>query len=165
MGVGEGASAVSARTHRNASAFPDASPDREASIVITPGLHARGDERLLKTAIAELLHNAWAYASADRAVRIEVDAQQDLNGTTLRIRDHGDGFDPAQAARMGEPFQRLAPDAHPEGAGLGLAIARRIAERHGGTLRLEGRIGEGATALLFLPSTLPSTLPRAATTR
>jgi signal transduction histidine kinase len=129
----------------------DAAPDREAQVEIAPDMHVRGDERLLKTAIAELLHNAWVHADKDRPVRIEVDSQHDAQGTTLRIRDHGNGFDPALATRLGEPFQRLAPDVHPEGCGLGLAIARRIAQRHGGTLRIEGRVGEGATASLFLP--------------
>jgi signal transduction histidine kinase len=129
----------------------DASPDRAANIDIAPDLRVRGDERLLRTAIAELLRNAWTYAPADRPVRIQVDAQRDAHGTTLRIRDHGDGFDPAKATRLGEPFQRLSPEAHPDGCGLGLAIARRIAERHGGSLQIEGRMGEGATAQLFVP--------------
>ncbi|WP_197426984.1 ATP-binding protein [Noviluteimonas gilva] len=130
----------------------DAAPDREAHIDIAPNLRARGDERLLKTAIAELLHNAWTYAAADRPVHIVVDAEQSARGTTLRIRDHGEGFDPALATRLGEPFQRLSAQAHPEGCGLGVAIARRIAQRHGGTVQVEGRIGEGATASLFMPN-------------
>ena len=130
----------------------DAAPDREAHIDIAPNLRARGDERLLKTAIAELLHNAWTYAAPDRPVHIVVDAEQDARGTTLRIRDHGEGFDPARATHLGEPFQRLAAQAHPDGCGLGLAIARRIAQRHGGTLHVEGQIGEGVTARLFVPN-------------
>lgn len=129
----------------------DAAPDREAQIDIAPNLRARGDERMLKTAITELLHNAWIYTAADRPAHIVVDAERDARGTTLRIRDNGEGFDPAHATRLGEPFQRLAAQAHPEGCGLGLAVARRIAQRHGGTLQIEGRIGDGAIARLFLP--------------
>ncbi len=143
----------------------DAAPEREAQIDIAPNLHARGDERLLKTALGELLHNAWTYAPAERPVSIAVDAQYDARGTTLRIRDHGTGFDPAHATRLGEPFQRLTPESHPEGSGLGLAIARRIAERHGGTLQVEGRLGEGVVARLFLPNDLPNDVPNVAPTR
>lgn len=129
----------------------DAEPDRDARIDIAAQLHARGDERLLKAALAELLHNAWRHAPADRGVRIVVDATRDARGITLHVRDAGIGFDPALAARLGEPFQRLDAETHPDGCGLGLAIARRIAERHGGTVTLEGRLDAGAVAHLFLP--------------
>ncbi|KGQ19165.1 Histidine kinase [Lysobacter dokdonensis DS-58] len=129
----------------------DAHPQREAHVEIAPNLRAHADERLVKTAVAELVHNAWLYTPEDRPVRIGIDADTDALGTTLHVRDAGAGFDPARAARLGEPFQRLHADTHPDGSGLGLAIARRIAQRHGGTLRITGREGQGAVASLHLP--------------
>jgi light-regulated signal transduction histidine kinase (bacteriophytochrome) len=128
----------------------DAHPDREAQIDIAPDLHVHGDERLLKSALQELVQNAWHYTPADRPVQIRVDAERTSDGLTLRIQDRGEGFDPAYATRLGEPYQRLHTDAHSDGCGMGLAIARRIAERHGGSLRVEGRPGEGAVAFLAL---------------
>ena len=131
----------------------DAHPNREAQIDIAPDLHTQGDERLLKSAMQELVHNAWHHTPADRPVQIRVDAQRTRDGLTVRIQDRGEGFDPAHAVRLGEPYQRLHAGTHPEGCGMGLAIARRIAERHGGSLRVEGKPGEGAIAFLTLGTT------------
>jgi signal transduction histidine kinase len=128
----------------------DAAPDREAHIDIAQDLRIHGDERLLKSALQELLHNAWHYTPADRPVHIRVDAERGDAFITVRVHDRGDGFDPALGLRLGEPFQRLHAATHPDGCGLGLAIARRIAERHGGTLRVEGVPGEGVVASLVL---------------
>jgi len=129
----------------------DADPQRDADIEIAADLRTQGDERLLKRALQELLHNAWIYSAPDGRVRIRVDGEQDDHQLILRVHDHGIGFDPAHATKLGEPFQRLRPSEPPEGCGLGLAIARRVAERHGGSLRIEGRPGEGAIARLTLP--------------
>lgn len=129
----------------------DAEPAREAQIDIAPGMHTHGDERMLKAALQELLHNAWTYTPAERPVHIRVDAERGDDGLTLRVHDRGEGFDPALAAHLGEPFQRLHAQAHPEGCGMGLAIARRIVERHGGSLRVEGCVGDGVVAGMFLP--------------
>ena len=129
----------------------DAAPAREVHVEIAPNLRAHGDERLLRSALAELVHNAWIYTDASHPVRITIDGDLDARGTTVRIRDAGAGFDPARATRLGEPFQRLDPDTYPEGTGLGLAIAQRIAQRHGGHLRIDGVAGGGAVASLFLP--------------
>jgi signal transduction histidine kinase len=128
----------------------DAAPDRDANVDIAQGLRAHGDERMLKSALQELLHNAWHFTPADRPVQIRVDAERGGELITLRVHDRGEGFDPALGLRLGEPFQRLHAATHPDGCGLGLAIARRIAERHGGTLRVEGVPGEGAVASLVL---------------
>jgi signal transduction histidine kinase len=130
----------------------DADPQRDAEIDIAADLRTRGDERLLKAALQELLHNAWIYSAPDARVRIRVDGARDDDRLVLRVQDHGIGFEPAHAAKLGEPFQRLRPGEPPDGSGLGLAIARRIAERHGGGLRITGRAGEGAIAELVLPA-------------
>ena len=130
----------------------DADPQREADIDVAPGLHAHGDERLLKCALQEVLTNAWIYSAPDARVRIRVDGERDARGRLLlRVHDHGIGFESAHAAKLGEPFQRLRPAEPPEGCGLGLAIARRIVERHGGHLRVEGDSGAGAIVHFDLP--------------
>lgn len=132
----------------------DADPQRGTDLVIeiAPGLRVRGDERLLRTALGELLHNAWTYAAADRNVRIRIEGERIDDAVHLCIRDAGIGFDPALATKLGEPFQRLHVATHPEGTGLGLAIAMRIVHRHGGTLRIESIDGAGTVAHVVLPA-------------
>lgn len=127
----------------------DAAPDRAIALHVQPGLHAIGDERLLRTLLVQLLDNACRYTEGEP--RIEVGGEETREGTTLRVRDQGIGFDMGAAAKLGQPFQRLHADDIGQGSGLGLAIATRIAARHGGTLRLESQPGAGTTAHLFLP--------------
>ena len=126
-------------------------PAREADIAIAPGLHAAADERLLKTALQELLHNAWLYVPPDAFPHIRVDGVRDVDGLRLRVEDQGIGFDPLHAGKLGQPFQRLHAAEFPNGNGFGLALARCIAERHGGSLVLEGRPGRGVVATLHIP--------------
>jgi signal transduction histidine kinase len=129
----------------------DSDPAREADITIAPGLHAAADERLLKSALQELLHNAWLYTAPGAPPHIRVDGVRDGNGLRLRVEDQGLGFDPLHAGKLGQPFQRLHAADFPNGCGFGLALARRIAERHGGSLMLEGRPGRGVVATVHIP--------------
>ena len=72
---------------------------------------------------------------------------------TLRIvvEDNGIGFEARHAERIFTPFQRLHARHEYEGTGIGLAIARRIAERHGGAVEAEGTPGEGSRFTVSLP--------------
>ena len=70
----------------------------------------------------------------------------------LRVRDHGIGFDMAHAGKLFQPFQRLHGADEGAGNGLGLAIAQRIAERHGGRISARSEPGAGATFTIELPA-------------
>jgi hypothetical protein len=69
----------------------------------------------------------------------------------VEVEDNGRGFDPAHAGRIFDPFTRLDPRAGPEGSGMGLAIVRSVALRHGGDVSVTARPGEGALFRLVLP--------------
>src|SRR5205823_4856064 len=77
----------------------------------------------------------------------------------LTVADDGIGFDEKYLGRIFEVFQRLHGHHEYEGTGIGLAICKRIAERHGGTITARSRPGAGATFVVTLPAAGPA--PRA----
>ena len=78
---------------------------------------------------------------------------EDGGELAIRVRDEGPGIPPAELERVFEPFYRLESSRNRDsgGTGLGLGIARDIAQAHGGTLTLGNRPGGGLEALLVLP--------------
>nr|WP_255746573.1 PAS domain S-box protein [Lysobacter sp. CFH 32150] len=131
----------------------DAHPGRLAEVVVQPDLHTIGDERLLKTMLGQLMDNAWKFSSERECTRIEVGGNSAGADLELWVRDQGSGFDMTYADKLGEPFQRLHGPEQGGGNGLGLAIAKRVIERHGGQLRIESIVGVGTTVRVLLPET------------
>lgn len=79
----------------------------------------------------------------------------DDGDVAFEVRDNGIGFDPAYAERIFGPFQRLHGRSQYEGTGMGLAICRRIVERHGGTISVASQPGHGTTFTIRLPRRQP----------
>lgn len=122
-----------------------AEPERTAAFHIEEGLRARGDEKLLKLVLENLLGNAWKFTSKIPAPKIEMGVAGREDGwTVFRVRDNGAGFDMKQADRLFHPFQRLHPSDEFPGTGIGLATVQRIIQRHGGNVWAEGEPGRGA---------------------
>ncbi|MDN3566408.1 ATP-binding protein [Paeniroseomonas aquatica] len=124
------------------------------------------DRGQIRQVLQNLLSNAIKYRHPGRAPRIVVALAPEPAEVPPRRRpmlrvsvtDNGIGFDPRYAARIFEPFQRLhGADRYP-GSGIGLAICRKIVDRHGGVIGAEGRPGEGATFWFTLPAA-PGGLP------
>ena len=112
-----------------------------------------GDQALLHQALFNLLSNAVKYSSKKSQPVIAVGGEQDLatGMFTLFVRDNGAGFDMQYAGKLFQVFQRLHRSRDFDGTGIGLAIVRRIVERHGGRVWAEGTLGEGATFYCSLP--------------
>jgi light-regulated signal transduction histidine kinase (bacteriophytochrome) len=100
-----------------------------------------------------LLSNAWKYTSKKPRARITFgctrEGQQAL--PVYYVQDDGAGFDMAYAGNLFGPFQRLHPESEFSGTGVGLATVERIIHKHGGRIRAEAAVGEGATFSFTLP--------------
>jgi light-regulated signal transduction histidine kinase (bacteriophytochrome) len=120
-------------------------PSRAVETVVQPGLHARGDPRLLRLVLANLLGNAWKFTARTAAPRIAIRAEAHGPATVYVVEDNGVGFDPAYGHRLFGIFQRLHGAEEYPGTGVGLATVRRIVHRHGGRVGAVGRPGRGAT--------------------
>jgi signal transduction histidine kinase len=129
-------------------------------VEIMPGLHVRGDATLLHNLLDNLLGNAWKFTRGREGARIEFGtahvggehAEGEHAGTVeYYVRDNGAGFPQAYVEKLFRPFQRLHSQDEFPGHGIGLASVRRIVERHGGSIRAEGEVGQGATFTFTLP--------------
>jgi signal transduction histidine kinase len=69
----------------------------------------------------------------------------------IQVQDNGIGFDPDSAGRLFQPFHRLVGRSEFEGSGIGLAICRKIVERHGGTISAHSQPGQGSIFTVRLP--------------
>ncbi len=112
-------------------------------------VHLKGDERLLRRAVRNLLENARRYGGGEIEVRVQ---RRTGGGAELRVCDRGPGVPEAYRERIFEAFFRLPGHAEREGGvGLGLSLVRQIAERHGGCVRCEAREGGGSCFVIELP--------------
>src|SRR5207237_10099792 len=102
------------------------SPDRTVAVVIADGTMARGDPRLLRAALENLLGNAWKFTSMTSAPRIELGCVRHDGVARYFVRDNGAGFDMAYVHKLFAPFQRLHQQSEFEGTGGGLAPVHRI---------------------------------------
>jgi signal transduction histidine kinase len=119
----------------------DASVDGTATTVL-------GEDRLLRRALRNLLENARRYGGSE----IEVSIASNAGRAEVKVCDRGPGVPQAMRERIFEPFFRLPGHAEQAGGvGLGLSLVKQIAERHGGSVRCEDRIGGGSCFVLSLP--------------
>jgi len=127
-----------------------AEPQRAVSFKIGPRLRARGDARLLRVVLENLLGNAWKFTSRNTEAHIEFGFAPPL--AAFFVRDDGAGFDRAYAGKLFGVFQRLHSASEFPGTGVGLATVQRIVNRHGGRVWGESAVNEGATFFFTLPS-------------
>jgi PAS domain S-box-containing protein len=125
-----------------------AEPDRRVQFTIQRPVPAQADPTLIRTVLENLVGNAWKFTShqADALIEFGTTPAEDAS-LCCYVRDNGAGFDAAYAGKLFIPFQRLhtMSEFPGTGTGVGLASVRQIVERHGGQVRAEGVVGEGAT--------------------
>ena len=100
-----------------------------------PGLFVDFDQ--FGQLIRVLFDNALRYGRPGVAPHIAVSAEPHLHWTEITVRDNGIGIAPQYHARIFEPFKRLHPREQHPGAGMGLAVAKKIVERHGGKISVK----------------------------
>jgi hypothetical protein len=124
-------------------------PEQDIHLDSEPGLALQGWPTLLERALDNLLRNAQRFNPPGQP--IELKATGDSERIVISVRDHGPGVAGEHLEQLGKPFFR-APGQSAAGHGLGLAIARRAVERHGGSLTLGNHPQGGFVATLTLPS-------------
>jgi signal transduction histidine kinase len=110
----------------------------------------RGDSERLRQVVMNLIDNAVKYSPPGSPVEVQVAQANGL--VVVAVRDHGAGIAIENQGLIFEKFGRVPGDGSKPGTGLGLYIARSIAEAHGGTLTLASRTGRGSTFKLSVPS-------------
>ncbi|MEY2893602.1 MAG: hypothetical protein RJA98_3510 [Pseudomonadota bacterium] len=114
---------------------------------------SQGDPAMLHQVWINLLSNALKYSRKVAQAEVEVGAlPHTAGGPTYFVRDNGTGFDMRFAHKLFAVFERLHRSDEFEGTGVGLAIVQRIVQRHGGQVRAEGALGQGATIYFQLQS-------------
>lgn len=121
-----------------------ASPDRQVTVHIAPGMAAQGDPTLLRMALENLLGNAWKYSAKVPQAVIRFEPAEPGGRPGYVVSDNGAGFDMRFADRLFGVFQRLHSASDYQGTGIGLASVRRIVRRHGGEIWAESEVGQGA---------------------
>jgi PAS domain S-box-containing protein len=115
------------------------------------------DEIQLSQLFQNLIGNALKFHKNGVPPLVEVYSQcnREQETVTIYVEDHGIGFDPQYVERIFQPFQRLHGRGEYEGSGIGLAVVRKIVERHSGTINARSSPGEGATFAVTLPISQP----------
>jgi light-regulated signal transduction histidine kinase (bacteriophytochrome) len=130
-----------------------AEPIREADAAVEVGTMpiVQGDEGQVSQLFQNLIGNALKFRGTS-PLRIAVEARLHGGRWMFSVGDNGIGIDMQHSGRIFEMFQRLHERGKYDGSGVGLAIAKRIVERHGGRIWLDSRPGDGTTFYFTLHS-------------
>jgi light-regulated signal transduction histidine kinase (bacteriophytochrome) len=123
----------------------------EAVVTHDPLPEVYGDPSQICYIFSSLIENSIKFRSQSRP-EIHVTAIPDENDWLFSVCDNGIGIDPRHVERVFGVFKRIHSEEYP-GAGMGLAIAKRIIESHGGRIWVESHLGQGATFFFTLPNT------------
>jgi len=124
-------------------------PESRVSFQVPEGIMAHANPELCRIVLGNLIGNAWKHARSQSDTVIELGVSELAGKTVYFICDNGPGFDMAEAGKLFLPFQRI-PGLAAQGYGIGLALVKRIVQRHGGRVWAQSSPGEGATFFFTL---------------
>lgn len=125
---------------------------REIEITLSDLPDCQADPALLKQVFSNLISNALKFTRRRKVAAIEIGCREEDGEPVFFVKDNGVGFDMQYSHKLFGVFQRLHRAEDYGGTGVGLAIAQRIIQRHGGRMWAEGKVGEGATFFFTLPA-------------
>ncbi len=131
-------------------------PDRRVRFSIQDDVWVTADRALIRSAVQNLIENAWKFTARCSDAVIEFGATTaEGEGICCYVRDNGVGFESEYADQIFQPFRRLHAASEFTGTGIGLASVQRIIERHGGRAWAQGAVGNGATFYFTLAAADP----------
>jgi two-component system, sensor histidine kinase and response regulator len=122
-----------------------------AEIRLFPLLPVKADYSLLQNVMINLISNAVKYSDKEEKPVIEINSEKRKNDIIYSIRDNGVGFDMAYKDKLFGVFQRLHSADEFPGTGVGLAIVKRIIDKHKGSIWAESKVDAGTTFFFTLP--------------
>jgi signal transduction histidine kinase len=126
-------------------------PDRNMDLIINGLPPAMGDRVLIRQVLSNLLGNAVKFTRKSEHALIEMKGDNSGAYSTYCISDNGVGFDIRYSDKLFEIFRRFHREKDFEGTGVGLAIVKKIIDKHGGRIWAESEPGKGATFYFTLP--------------
>ena len=129
--------------------------DAAAIVEVGPLPRIEADPAQMRQLFQNLLENSLKYRNAAVPLRVDIRnlESHDATRVVIEVRDNGIGFEPKYAERIFGIFQRLHTRDQIPGSGVGLAVCRKICERHGGAITASGEPGVGATVVITLQGT------------
>ncbi len=112
-------------------------------VVVKPNMRAHGDEVLINVLLENLIQNAIKFTKNSPSGRIDIDFVETPQGKAFLVKDNGIGFHMEHARHLFKPFELVHSDPKLNGIGMGLPIAKRIVDRHGGSIWFESAPNEG----------------------
>jgi signal transduction histidine kinase len=128
-------------------------PNRKIELKIDPLGTAAIDPSMMRQVWINLIGNAIKYSKNKEAAIVEIGRREEKDNVVFFVKDNGAGFDMAYKDKLFGVFQRLHKNNEFEGTGVGLALVKRIIDRHGGQIWADAKVGEGATFFISLPRT------------
>jgi len=129
--------------------------ETQAEVNVGPLPTVVGDASQLRQVLQNLVSNSLKFVDRGVAPQIQLHAELREDLWRILVRDNGIGIEPRYQSRVFIPFRRLHTQDQYPGTGVGLSIAKRIVERHGGTIWMESRAGGGSEFSFTLPVSVP----------
>ncbi len=130
--------------------------DARSEVTFGELLPVNGDHSMMNQVWINLISNAFKYSSKKDQIRLEIGSYRQDHEICYFVKDNGVGFNMEYKHKLFGVFQRLHKADEFEGTGVGLALVKRIIQRHGGRVWAEGEVNQGAVFYFSLPAALRS---------